>query len=309
MTRNMIAVTVTYNVDEEFADSLASYVLQVSNVIIVDNSTEVEAIKLLGDIVQPYGERVKLISNGDNFGLAKAQNIGIRAALSGGAEWVLLMDDDSKASPDMVEALAQAPEEYALPGNVVICAAHFKDQAVGRKARYVVAPNGKFGRPRFAIEPFSDRPCVNNLFMAISSGSLIRSSLFKEIGLIREPFGIDYLDVDFCLRAVLAGFRIVAVQDAVLYHNLGAQTEHKKFGKDLVAWNHSVRRRYTIYRNRSRVWRNYALKTPGFIIFDILAAGLDLYRIMMVEEQRMAKLWVAIKGVAVGVFGVNSLRN
>jgi rhamnosyltransferase len=297
----IVAVTVTYNVDREFERVLQSYLEQVAKVIIVDNSTETYSREWLAEMVHSAGERVKLIQNGCNPGLGKAQNIGIRAALDLGVDWLLLMDDDSRAAPDMVSILFRTAQQHGP--EVAIFAPRYDEQGVTRDARYVTAPQGAYGSPRFTIQDFSNGSTLSHLLFAISSGSLIRASLFRRIGLIRESFTIDYLDVDFSLRALRGGYRIMAVADAVLYHQLGAQSEHHLFGRRFLAWNHSARRRYTIYRNRTRIWRENLLSFPGFVIYDFLATLHDLFRILMFEQSKMSKLWAAAKGIGVGLLG------
>jgi rhamnosyltransferase len=298
----IIAVTVSYNVDTSFQTALESYLNQVQQVVIVDNSTQASSQTLLKHLANTLDERVQLVINGANLGLAKAQNIGITQALEQGAEWILLMDDDSLAEPGMVTHLYQA--QHNLDSATRILVPRYQEQAVARDARYVTAPGGRFSAPRFTIEDFHNQGVIENLFIAISSGSLVRADLFRELGLIREAFDIDYLDVDFCLRTLRRGYRIAAVGDAVLRHHLGAQTEHRFLGRRFWAWNHPPRRRFTIYRNRSRIWREYLWCLPGFVLYDLLATAQDLFRILMFEQDRGAKLLSVFKGVKAGLFGV-----
>ncbi|MCG7947086.1 MAG: hypothetical protein N0C84_12160, partial [Candidatus Thiodiazotropha taylori] len=68
-------------------------------------------------------------------------------------------------------------------------------------------------------------------------------------------------------------------------------------------WNHSPKRRYTIYRNRTRIWRENLFTFPGFVLYDFLASLHDLFRILMFEESKMSKLWAATKGIGVGLLG------
>jgi rhamnosyltransferase len=297
----VVAVTVTYNVGRSFETALHSYLNQVAKVIIVDNSSDPKSREWLAAMAGSLGDRVSLIQNGRNLGLGMAQNIGIRAALDMGARWLLMMDDDSRAAPDMVSTMLLALGQQEP--EVAVLAPRYAEQGVTRDARYVIAPKGDYRSPRFVIRDFSKRSILQHLFIAISSGSLIRASLFREIGLIRESFSIDYLDVDFCLRALRRGYRIIAVGDAVLYHQLGAQTEHLLFGRRFWAWNHPPSRRYTIYRNRTRIWRENLFSFPGFVFYDILASLHDLFRILIFEDLKPGKLWAALKGIGVGLFG------
>ncbi|MET0065818.1 MAG: glycosyltransferase [Candidatus Thiodiazotropha sp.] len=299
----IIAVTVTYNVESAFQSVLETYLGQVDQVVIVDNSTRAASREWLQTLAEVLGDQVQLVMNGTNLGLAVAQNIGIVRALGAGAEWILLMDDDSLAETGMVERLYQAPSRHDLDPHTRILVPRYQEQAVTREARYVTSPQGRFTAPRFRIEDFRSQPVIENLFIAISSGSLIRADLFQELGLIREAFDIDYLDVDFCLRTLRKGYRIAAVGDAVLRHHLGAQTEHRFLGRRFWAWNHPPRRRFTIYRNRTRIWREYLFRLPGFVLYDLLATAQDLFRILMFEQDRGAKLVALIKGAAAGLFG------
>jgi rhamnosyltransferase len=299
----IVAVTVTYNIEASFQEALESYLGQVEQVIIVDNSTQRVSRERLIHMAQDWGERVNLIRNDQNLGLARAQNMGITVALEQDADWILMMDDDSLAGPEMVVRLIQAMTRYRLSPKTRILVPRYQEQAVKRKAKYVTSPDGRFRLPRFAIEDFSRQPVVENLFIAISSGSLIQASLFREIGMIRESFNIDYLDVDFCLRAIAHGDRIAAVGDALLQHHLGAQTEHRLLGWRFWAWNHPPKRRFTIYRNRTRLWREYLFRFPGFILYDMLASLQDLFRILAFERHRSKKLAAALKGAWRGLLG------
>ncbi len=299
----IVAVTVTYNIDDGFAASLQSYLRQVALVVIVDNSTDADAQKRVRGLAQTQPGRIVLLQNRQNLGLAKAQNLGIRRALAEDADWVLLMDDDSSAGRRMVERLITANQACQTGPATGILVPKSLEQNVSREAKFITAPGGRYRWPRFAIERFADRPVLRNLFIAISSGSLIKAELFNEIGMIRESFDIDYLDVDFCLRTLAAGYGIVAVRDAELRHNLGEQTEHRFLGQHFFAWNHNARRRFSIYRNRTRIWREYLLRFPGFVLFDFMAALMDLFRILMFERHKAAKFSSVLKGLGLGLFG------
>ncbi|MES9926579.1 MAG: glycosyltransferase, partial [Candidatus Thiodiazotropha sp. 6PDIVS] len=184
----VVAVTVTYNIDSRFEIALKSYLDQVDLMVIVDNSTSSDAQALLREIVQLDGKRINLIQNGENLGLAKAQNIGITTALDERADWVLLMDDDSSATEQMVCLLKEASQRYNLATETAILVPQLQEQGVRRDARYVVSPNGRFRQPLFGIDDFSQKAVLQNLYIAISSGSLVKADLIREIGLIRESF-------------------------------------------------------------------------------------------------------------------------
>ena len=58
---------------------------------------------------------------------------------------------------------------------------------------------------------------------------LIKSDVFKKIGFFDEDYFLTYEDVDFCLRAKDAGFKIDYIPSSIIYHkvaqSMGKRTE------------------------------------------------------------------------------------
>ena len=52
---------------------------------------------------------------------------------------------------------------------------------------------------------------------------LIKKEVFDKIGFFDEKFFLNFEDVDFCLRAQKAGFKLVINPQAVILHNLNEQ--------------------------------------------------------------------------------------
>ncbi|MBV8939527.1 MAG: glycosyltransferase, partial [Alphaproteobacteria bacterium] len=87
------AVVVTFNPGPEFPGRLETYIRQVRRVLIIDNSTEPRDA-FFASLSNAYGEALDVVRNGNNLGLAQAQNIGVSRAMGQGAEWVIFFDDD-----------------------------------------------------------------------------------------------------------------------------------------------------------------------------------------------------------------------
>jgi len=137
--------------------------------------------------------------------------------------------------------------------------------------------------------------------MLLASGSLIRANALLSVGEMRESFFIDYVDTDWCLRAVSSGWRLLVSHQAVLTHRLGAAQRHdvNRF-VSILTKNHSADRRFTIFRNRLFMWREYWRRVPCFVSFDMIAACYDLLRIVLIEKNKGAKLRAALKGTLSG---------
>jgi len=110
-SQNVVSIVVTYQPDLDVLESLLSSLLaQVKSVVIVDNGSKTDGLTELTD---NFSGRAELIRFHRNYGIAKAQNKGIDFARGRGAEFVLLMDQDSIPAPDMVIKLVDAAN--ALP--------------------------------------------------------------------------------------------------------------------------------------------------------------------------------------------------
>ena len=89
----MIAgVAVLYNPSENVPENINSYINQVAQLFIVDNSDK--SSEVLKNI-SPGVEKPEYVFNNDNLGIAAALNIGIDRALKAGYTYLLTMDQDS----------------------------------------------------------------------------------------------------------------------------------------------------------------------------------------------------------------------
>ena len=85
-----------------------------------------------------------------------------------------------------------------------------------------------------------------DIFVIISSGSLIHIDVFKKIGLFRDDFFIDYIDFEFSVRARLNDFQISLVKDAILYHKQGNHSSHNLLFMKIDCHNYNHLRRFPI---------------------------------------------------------------
>jgi rhamnosyltransferase len=100
---------------------------------------------------------------------------------------------------------------------------------------------------------------------AITSGNLVRVSVFDQVGLYDEGLFIDCIDFDFCLRLRHAGYAIYRVPAALMRHQLGDPVEVPSALRRYYAL-HSPLRRYYMYRNFMYLAERYLLEFPFFIV-------------------------------------------
>lgn len=239
--RPIVAVIVTYNpVLTELAEQLTALLQEGMQVILVENaSTNAEAIEQLARAYD--SNQVELIRNSENIGLAAAQNQGIAHALSADAGHVIFFDQDSVPEKGFLQELLRA-EALMLEQSIHVAAVGptTYDPTNGQVypvTRYV----GPFIRRHYP----SDKEILEATFL-IASGCLVRREVLERVGNMREELFIDYIDVEWSLRAQHHGFKCFVVGSARMSHRIG-DNRVKFFGRTISA--HSPLRRYYLVRN------------------------------------------------------------
>jgi rhamnosyltransferase len=248
----VVGILVTYEPDLAMLDALLRALRpQLAKVVIVDNGSALDVEKSLnpGLLSDLDAQVVRLPAN---LGVAAAQNVGIELAREAGAHFVILFDQDSGPAPDMVQKLLDVASSKALSGVAVA--------AVG--PRYTDARQDN-PPPFIRIRGISvERQACDNgdsvveVDYLIASGSLIPMTTLDAIGPMREDFFIDYVDIEWGLRARKAGFLSFGVCAAAMRHDLGDEPI-KLFGRMIPL--HSPLRHYYHFRNAVRLYREPAL--------------------------------------------------
>jgi len=108
--KGVCAVIVTYFPDSNFPERIRRIVEQVGKVIIVDNFSNIETIKVLNKL--SLQSKVQSILNSENLGVATALNQGVRWAQENGFRWALLFDQDTTPKKTMTEELLSVYTDF-----------------------------------------------------------------------------------------------------------------------------------------------------------------------------------------------------
>jgi len=292
------AVVVTHNPCLAVADTYRSIAGQVSRIIIVDNGSDETTLDVLRTLEIREGVYTELVLNGSNLGIAAALNQGVKRAVVLGFPWVLTMDHDSVANPDMVKNLVRCWAGHPERGLVKIVAARYFDMNVDIVPRF---PTYKGLWPKF--RSFTGQESFIETMDIITSGNLVRTDVFRDVGYFNEDLFIDAVDIDYCMRLANAGYKVVVSGDAILNHRLGNATTGGILGRGIITLNHPPLRRYYIARNRVYTIIKFSRKFPSFGLFFARELLLDLLRVVLLEDRKRDKLSMMLRGVRDGVMG------
>ncbi len=270
----------TYNPDiMRLEQNLKAVVGQVQKVIIVDNASD-NLNRIIDLLVLKFPE-ITLIKHRANKGVACALNELLVAANDYSCDYLLFLDQDSICNTDLVSKLMK----HIAP-DIAIVSARVVDE--NRIEQSNVCRDG-------AIE--CSRP--------ITSGSLHSVATCCELGGFSEALFIDFVDDEYDIRASLAGYRLLQVNDAVLKHTIGKLRPvglpfpHFEHGKIVLrraySSGHSPMRHYYQVRNllalrhRYRKYLNQGIiQLPSVVKFIIHS--------LIFEPNRIANAVMMIKG-------------
>ena len=200
----------------ECLGSLAGQDYAQYGVILVDNGStdgSIETFRARPD--------VDFLENGENLGIARANNVGIARARERGFDLVMLLNNDTVVAPDMLSRLVAVLE--SAPGIGVVGPKmyyHAEPEVLWFAGGRVHPWRGDTSHVGYQEKDRGQHDRQGETDYVTSCCLLARTALFKELGGI-DPFYFIYFDeTDFCLRAARAGYAVVYVPSARLWHKI-----------------------------------------------------------------------------------------
>ena len=198
------------------------------NLIVVDNGSSDDSVQE----IQKQFPSIHMIETGINLGYAGGNNVGIEVALKSGADAVLLLNNDTIATPGMIQAFIHSAEKnpavgiwggYPLRFSNPEHLDHLGGIWDSDKGDFkLVGLNAKKG---FQNEQPLDYVCGCSIF--------IKREVFEKIGLLEPKFFLFWEEADFAMRAKKAGVGIDVCHEALLFHKVSASfiggSAHKKY--------------------------------------------------------------------------------
>lgn len=288
------AVIVSYLPDlVKLANLLDAVVPQVQGVVVVDNGSPDTVLAWLQSRQLPVTHRVVPLA--DNLGIARAQNYGIRVAREAGADHVILFDQDSAPASNMVTLLLTTAQRQAARGiKVAGVGPNYLDSRQGNPPPFI-----KVSGLRVQRQLCTTPDAVVEVDYLIASGCLIPMSTIDEVGGMRDDFFIDYVDIEWGLRAKTLGFQSFGVCGAMMAHDLGDEPI-EFLGKRYPL--HSPLRHYYHFRNATWMYRQGWLPVQ-WRLADGWRLVLKFGFYTLFAKPRFRHLGMMVKGVLHGLIG------
>lgn len=298
----VLAVVVTYCANHQLLVALLrSLSSQVESTVIVDNTPWIDAgLDVAINEVANAGQKPRLIRLGQNCGIAAALNLGIEEAIGRNFDYVLLSDQDSMPAGDMVENLLNAIVNLASQGVRVGCVGPtYFDRAAEKHHQFQVQEEGRLFYSTCDGE--LALPWIE-VISTITSGSLIPTSVFGDVGMMREDYFIDFVDTEWCHRARHCGYRIYGTSLARMEHQIGDETFEVWYGRWKPFSGYPPERLY--YRFRNSVFLLCSATVP--LRWKLRSAWTwvgNIYAFSIFAPNRIANIRAILRGLFDGLRG------
>ena len=208
----------------ECLGSLQSLEYENFEIVLVDNASEDNSV----EAIRRKHPSVRILANARNLGFTGGNNVGIRLALENGADYVWLLNNDTIVDRNALSSLLEVAESdpaigilggkiyYYSERNVLSFAGATIDWGNGRSPHI-----GRGESDRGQYDTVRDMDRVSGCSM------LVRRHVCESVGMLDDDFFLYAEDVDWCVRARIAGYRCVYVPASMVFHKEAASVKGK----------------------------------------------------------------------------------
>ena len=286
----VIAVVVAYHPKAgELETSVASLLQNFRKVVVVWNGPH--PFKVPAFLKNPM---VTLMDMGDNVGLARALNQGIGRAFDLGAAWVYLSDQDSTVPSGFRKLMMEYSGHIPRDLKVALIGPRYFNETTLEKNRFIQISLLRVNR----VNPSPEQLYIEVEYL-ITSGSFIPRAAFLEVGPMRDELFINFIDIEWMLRAKSMGYKAIGLPKVIIHHRLG------DFGFNFFGTRfpiHSPLRIYYFFRNAVYLYKRRYISLNWKLVDVTRNIFRFLFYVILVKP-RLSYLRMALLGTYHGLTG------
>jgi hypothetical protein len=167
---------------------------------------------------------VAVIDTGRNLGFAAGNNVGLKAALEMGADYALILNNDTVVAPDMVTRLVDQAERQPDAGALcpLIYYLDEPDRIWYAGARFD-ARRGHNGRHTgYGERDFGQYDRIREIGRGTGAAMMVRREVIEKVGMLDGELFLQVEDVEWSLRMRRAGWRIFFVPSGKVWHHVSS---------------------------------------------------------------------------------------
>ncbi len=237
-------------------------------VLLVDNGSRDGSVLAL----RAEFPEAEFIENPVNLGFAEGNNVGIRRALATGADWVLVLNNDTTVDPGflarLVESAAADPSIGVIGPKIDLYYDPSRLSFAGGRVSLSWGFTWHVGNGHKDSAEFGG---VLGEDYQTGAALMISRACLERVGAFDPSYVSYFEDTDLCLRARAAGFRVVCDRDAVIRHKVSASTggglTPRKAYRKIISGGRFFRR----WSGRARYYTTVAAFNGGYALATAVA--------------------------------------
>lgn len=201
-------------------------------VVVVDNASD-KPFKTEESLRQ---FNLKIIRNDKNLGFSGGHNIGIKYSLEKGADYVVILNNDTEVERNLIKNMLQS---FKNEIGIVVPKIYFAKGFEYHNKRYSEKEKGKviwyaggeidwknvLGK-HIGVDDIDGSKYSQKKETEIATGCcmMIKKEVFEKVGMLDDNYFLYYEDADFSVRTKKNGYRILFEPTANLWHKNAAAT-------------------------------------------------------------------------------------
>jgi GT2 family glycosyltransferase len=241
-------------------------------------------------VAEAYPE-VRTVGVEKNIGPAGGLNLGMRAALDGGYDYLLFLNNDIEAAPEMLTELVRVAESSPEIACVGPKTYYYWDReriwSAGGVLRFRESATRERGMGELDRGQYDD---VEEVDYINGCAMLIRRGPLEQIGYWDPQFQLAGEDADLCMRLKSRGYRCFYTPEAILWH----MVSH-------TAGSYVAKRTFGSGRSTALFVRRYGRLRDWLSFFLFMGMALPLAFVRELLRGNQGAVWAKAKGVVAGL--------
>lgn len=176
-------------------------------IIVVDNNSGDGSYEKL----KAENQDCVVLQAGYNKGFSAGNNVGIRYALENGADYVMMLNNDTEVAPDFLDIMmSKANDDVVITPRIY----YYSEP---HKVWYAA---GRINWSRCTVYNGDEH---ESSYVDYASGCclLMSRKVIEQVGMWAEEYFMYYEDMDYSLRIIGNKFKIFYEKNALVYHKVG----------------------------------------------------------------------------------------
>ena len=257
------------------------------NIILIDNESKEKSASKLKESF-PH---ITILPQETNLGFTGANNLGIKYGLALGAEYIMLLNNDTivpkNFMPPLLTTRRSNSQIAAVQPKIMFADKPDKIWSGGGIYNSLIASTTTIGYDQLDTEKYNKPTYLDWL---TGCCILIKAEIISEVGLLNNHFFAYYEDVDWSLRIRKLGYLLAYNPSVPIYHKAGASSKTKSKTTDgfLSPFVHFLNTRNHIFLVRLHAKGFHAINAHVFLLLKIIGYG--LYFILKGRKKKLKML-------------------